>query len=341
MKPAILITGGAGYIGSHTAYMMHQKGYKVIILDTFLHNQQPDLSWATIIKKDFADMPTLQMIFSTYNIQAVMHFAALIQVGQSVTDPASFYQNNVAKTITLLDTMIQHGIKKFIFSSSCAIYGKPFSLPLTEELPKTPISPYGKTKLMVEILLKDFKKAYELEYVSLRYFNAAGAMPQFGLGEEHTPETHIIPLLLRSALEQKPFSIFGTDYQTKDGSCIRDFIHIWDIAHAHYLALTYLQSGNPSDCFNLGTGKGFSVNQLIRAVEHTCGCKIEILHARRRKGDPPILIADPTKAYNVLGWKPHFSHLDSIITSAYEFEVAKRAKIKLFSPPNQQKQNNL
>lgn len=320
MKPAVLITGGAGYIGSHTAYLMHQKGYEIIILDSFVHKQKFDPEWATLIKKDFADEKTLKMIFQNYNIEAVMHFAAFIEVGESVKNPLKFYENNVAKTIKLLKVMIEHGVKKFIFSSSCAIYGSPEFLPLTEKHPKNPISPYGRNKLMVEMALEDFQKAYDLQFVALRYFNAAGAMPQWGLGEQHDPETHLIPIILRAAKKNKPFYIFGNDYQTKDGSCVRDFIHVWDIANAHWLALEYLNNGNPSDCFNLGTGNGFSVKQIVQAAKTACNLKIQILHKKRRMGDPPILIADPAKAFNVLGWQPTHSDLAFILKTAYEFE---------------------
>ncbi|MFC1841956.1 UDP-glucose 4-epimerase GalE [Candidatus Dependentiae bacterium] len=320
MKPAVLITGGAGYIGSHTAYLMKKKGYNVIILDSLEHKQTFDYNWATCIKSDFSDEHMLKSICKNYDIKAVMHFAAFIEVGESVKNPLRFYENNVLKTIKFLKIMIEHDVKKFIFSSSCAVYGNPQYLPLTEDHPKSPISPYGKNKYIVEMALQDFAHAYGLEYISLRYFNAAGAKPEYGLGEKHDPETHLIPLILRAAMQHKPFYVFGTDYQTKDGSCIRDYIHVWDLAEAHWLAFEYLNSGNPSDCFNLGTGAGFSVNELVSAVEKICRLKIKILHKNRRKGDPPILIADPTKAYSVLEWQPRHSSIENIIKSAYAFE---------------------
>jgi len=320
MKPAILITGGAGYIGCHTSYLFSQNGYKVLILDTLVHEQLFNHTWATLIKKDFSDEETLKLIFKNYNIKAVMHFAAFIEVGQSVKDPLRFYENNVNKTIKLLKIMLAHGVDTFIFSSSCAVYGSPEYLPLTEDHPKNPMSPYGRNKLIIEMALEDFKKAYGLQYISLRYFNAAGAMPKLGLGEQHKPETHIIPLILRAAREQKPFYIFGNNHPTQDGSCVRDYIHVWDIAHAHWLAFQYLIQGNPADSFNLGTGNGFSVRQIIRSVEKVCGYKVKTINAKKREGDPPLLIADPAKVFTILGWKPRYSDLDHIIETAHAFE---------------------
>lgn len=319
MKPTVLITGGAGYIGSHTAYLMVQKGYNVVIVDSLQHGQTFDHTWATCITADFADEKTLNNIFQTYNIKAVIHFAAFIEVGESVKHPMKFYENNVVKTIKLLHTMLKHNVKKFIFSSSCAVYGNPEYIPLTENHPKNPISPYGKNKLIVEMVLQDFEKAYGLQYVSLRYFNAAGAMPQYGLGENHNPETHLIPLVLRAAIEEKPFYVFGANHETKDGSCVRDFIHVWDLAHAHWLALDYLNNKNISDCFNLGTGNGFSVTEVCNAIEKVCGFTIQILHKNKRLGDPPILVAEPTKAKQILGWQAKYSSLEHIITTAYQF----------------------
>ncbi|KKP27199.1 MAG: ExoB [candidate division TM6 bacterium GW2011_GWF2_30_66] len=323
MKPSILITGGAGYIGSHTAYLMSQSGYNIIILDTLNHKQSFDHNWATLIKSDFADTKVLKNIFSNYNIKAVMHFAAFIEVGESVKNPLQFYENNVVKTVQLLKVMLEHNVKNFIFSSSCAVYGSPQYLPLTEQHTKNPISPYGKNKLMVEMALEDFNIAYGLNYVNLRYFNAAGAMPQYGLGENHDPETHLIPLVLRAAMENKEFCIFGDNYETKDGSCIRDYVHVWDIAQAHKLALEYLQAGNTSDSFNLGTGEGFSVKEIVMAVEQICCAKINIALKNKRPGDPAILVADPKKASDILGWSTQYSNLDFIIRTAYENENTK------------------
>lgn len=317
----ILITGGAGYIGSHVAYAFFQLGYRVVILDSFIHNQLCNLSWATVIKSDYADEEALSTIFTTYTIHVVVHCAAFIEVGESVINPLAFYENNVTKTVALLQSMIKHDIKKIIFSSSCAVYGNPEFLPLTEDHPKNPISPYGKTKLMVEMMLEDFQKAYGLGYICLRYFNAAGALPEEGLGEQHEPETHLIPRILRAALYKTSFTLFGTDYETKDGTAIRDFVHVRDIARAHVLALQYLNANGLPDCFNLGTGYGFSIQEIIKMVEKICDTKIKVLYKQRRAGDPAILVANGMRAQSVLGWEPFYSQLERIIMSAYDFEL--------------------
>lgn len=319
MKPTILITGGAGYIGSHIAYKLSQKGHKIIIIDKLVHDQPFNHPWATLIKKDYADTQALKDIFTTYKIDTVIHCAAYAELGESVVNPLRFYDNNVSKTITLLKTMFTFNIKKIIFSSSCSVYGIPQYLPLTEKHPKNPMNPYGKTKHMAEMIFEDFDQAYGLKYVALRFFNVAGALSKEGLGEYHKPETHIIPLLLRATHNQKPFYIFGTDYPTRDGSCIRDYLHVLDIAHAHELAFDYLNSGNPSDCFNLGTGHGFSVKEVIAAAERITQIPTTIIEMDRRAGDPPCLVADYSKARTVLGWKPQHSELNSMIQSAYEF----------------------
>lgn len=314
----ILVTGGAGYIGSHASLLLSQSGYHVIILDSLVYNQPHHFAWATFINGDCSDKKLLEKIFSENKIEAVMHFAAFIQVGESVKDPLKFYDNNVANTITLLETMRKHNCDTFIFSSSCAVYGNPHIVPIPEEHEKNPMSPYGTSKLMVEIILQDAHIAYGLNYVCLRYFNAAGALPEYNLGEYHIPETHVIPLLLTAAQEQKPFYIFGDDYDTPDGTCIRDFLHVWDIAHAHLYALEHLKKGNPSDAFNLGTGNGISIQQLIDTVQKITNKKIEVKTADRRPGDPSMLIANASKAHDVLRWKPQFSDIEFIIKSAYQ-----------------------
>lgn len=321
MKPTLLITGGAGYIGSHTAYMMAKRGHKVLILDTLLHGQSFDHSWATLIQKDFADQEALHTIFSEHTIDAVMHFAAFIEVGRSVREPLSFYENNVSKTITLLRTMLAHNVKKIIFSSSCAVYGIPQAQELTESHPKNPISPYGNTKLAVEMALHDASIAHDLRYVSLRYFNAAGVLPGNGLGEHHKPETHIIPLLLRAAMQGTPFYVYGNDYQTPDGTCIRDYLHVLDIASAHEKSLAYLNAGNQAACFNLGSGKGYSVAQLIAMVEQVTGKKVPIIACPRRAGDPAQLLANPALARQQLAWEAHYSDMEFIVRSCIENDM--------------------
>ncbi len=318
MSNTILITGGAGYIGSHTALYLLKKGYQVIVLDDLSQGQEFNLT-CKFIKGDFADKNLLEQIFTQNEIDAVMHFAAFIEVGESVKDPLKFYINNVTKTLTLLEIMLQNNIKKFIFSSSCAVYGIPEFLPLTEDHPKNPVSPYGQCKLMVENILKDFDIAYGLKFVSLRYFNAAGSINEHNLGERHNPETHIIPLIFKSIESNSSFKIFGTDYSTKDGSCIRDYLHVWDIASAHYKALEHLNTNNSSNFFNLGTGTGYSVKEIIKIVETLLDKKVITLETDRRLGDPPILVADATKAHKILGWQPLHSSLEEILKSAYNF----------------------
>ena len=323
MVKTILLTGGAGYIGSHTAHLLYSQGFQVIILDNFVHKQPFNHSWATIIKGNCGDKGLLHSIFSNYSIDAVMHFAAFIEVGQSVKDPASFYQNNIINTLNILNAMRTFGIQQFIFSSSCAVYGNPVNLPITEDHPFAPLSPYGKNKLCVEFALQDYAHAYDLRYVALRYFNAAGCSPEEGLGEYHVPETHILPLLVRAALNQTPFTIFGSDYPTADGTCIRDYVHVRDIAHAHLNAFNYLEHGKKSTAFNLGTGTGYSVLELIKITQEVCQKTIPIHYAHRRQGDVHTLVAAADKANNKLGWKPTYTDIATTINEVYEWEKSR------------------
>jgi UDP-glucose-4-epimerase GalE len=320
MKQTILITGGAGYIGSHIALLCAQNNYNVIIIDSFVHNQLFAPAWATVIRGDFGDEQLLTTLFLEHTICAVIHCAAFIEVGQSVTDPLRFYENNVAKTITLLTSMRAHNVNILIFSSSCAVFGAPLVTPMPETHQQHPISPYGHTKQMAETILAGMAHAYGFNYVALRYFNAAGAWPEYGLGEYHIPETHIIPLLLIAAHENKPFYIFGNDWPTPDGTCIRDFVHVRDIAQAHLRAIDYLQAGNPSGAFNLGTGVGTSVAQIIAATQNLVGKKIEVVVRPRREGDPAVLVADSVRARDILGWQARYSGIEEIIGSAYVFK---------------------
>ncbi len=324
-KKTILLTGGAGYIGSHTAWLLAKKGFHVLILDdlsqTSFFSSSFSHRWAEFVQGDYGDAQLLARLFTSYRITAVMHFAAFTVVGESVQHPLNYYQNNVSKTVTLLDAMVKHNVLAMIFSSSCAVYGNPLFVPLTEEHPRVPVSPYGTTKYMVELMLKECEAAYGLQYVALRYFNAAGALPYEGLGEQHVPETHGIPLLLQAAVTGKPFYLFGTDYETKDGTCVRDYVHVRDIADAHYKALLHLiQYKNPSDVFNLGSGVGHSVKELIAAVEYVTKKELLVIPTARRKGDPAALVADPAKAMTILQWKPVHSDLALMIKSAWLFE---------------------
>lgn len=320
MEKTILLTGGAGYIGSHTAYLLHTLGYKVVVLDNLGHQQTFDHSWAEFIKADVADTKTLSSIFKKHTIHAVMHFAGFIEVGESVKRPDTFYRNNVINSVVLLDVMRAHDVKKIIFSSTCAVYGDPVFVPMSEEHPVVPLSPYAKTKLAVEYALQDYAQAYDMRYVALRYFNAAGALPEVGLGECHQPETHVLPLLLRAIKNDTPFTIFGDDYKTPDGTCIRDYIHVQDIARAHVLALEFLDQGNASDVFNLGTGNGCSVRQLIDAAQKVCNKLPEIIVQPRRAGDASVLVANAQKASKMLQWDANHSDLETIVRSAWQWE---------------------
>lgn len=315
--PTVLITGGSGYIGSATVLYMMQNGYNVVIIDKVKPKSQ--VNNVIFIEADYADQDKLDYIFSNYKIDAVIHFAGSIEVGLSVKDPELFYDNNVAKTLKLLESMKKHKINKIVFSSSCAVYGTPKTEYLKEDHARDPISPYGRTKYIIEMILEDYAQAYGLKAIALRYFNAAGALPEFFIGEMHEPETHVIPLIFDAIYNNKQFKIFGTDYTTRDGTCIRDYLHIYDLAKAHYLAVKYLENCSGFEAFNLGTGIGHSVRELISCVENITGKKLDVIEDARRVGDPAQLVADASKANNILGWQPSMSKLKEIISSAHEF----------------------
>ncbi|MEK0177838.1 MAG: UDP-glucose 4-epimerase GalE [Oscillatoriales cyanobacterium] len=319
----ILVTGGAGYIGSHAVLALKRAGYNVLILDNLVYGHSDlveQVLKVELVVGDTNDRALLDKIFATHNIAAVMHFSAYAYVGESVTDPAKYYRNNVIGTITLLEATIAAGVKKIVFSSTCATYGVPQKIPLTEDHPQHPINPYGTTKLMVEQILSDFDTAYNFKSVCFRYFNAAGADPSGLLGEDHNPETHLIPLVLLTALDKRDsISIFGTDYDTPDGTCIRDYIHVNDLASAHLLGLEYLLNGGKSDVFNLGNGGGFSVKEVIEAAREVTGKEIKTVECDRRPGDPPALVGSSEKAIKTLGWSPEYPHIKDIISHAWEW----------------------
>jgi UDP-glucose 4-epimerase len=323
MKSTILVTGGAGYIGSHAVLALKNQGYEVIILDNLVYGHQDLVENALKVKLiigDIKDTRLLEKIFSDYQIEGVMHFCAYTYVGESATNPAKYYQNNVVATLNLLETMIKANIKKFVFSSTCATYGIPQKLPLTEDHPQNPINTYGKTKLMVEEIIKDFDLAYGLKSVIFRYFNAAGAQPEGLLGEDHDPETHLIPLILLTALKKRAYiEIFGTDYDTPDGTCIRDYIHVNDLADAHILGLEYLLQGGETDSFNLGNGNGFSVKEVIETAKNVTQKEIKIVESPRRIGDPPILVGSSQKAKQILNWQPQYGDINTIIRHAWQW----------------------
>lgn len=316
----ILIVGGAGYIGSHVNKLLNESGYETIILDNLSHGHKEAVQWGTFYKGDIKDIPTIEKIFEEYDISAVMHFSSFIEVGESVQDPMKYYQNNVVNTLNLLNTMLKYNVKKFIFSSTCATYGVPQKIPLTEDHPQNPINPYGWTKLMVERILKDYDTAYGLKSIILRYFNASGADESGLIGEDHTPESHLIPLILDAAIGKRDdIKIYGTDYDTHDGTCIRDYIHVNDLADAHLKALNYLNEKNSSNEFNLGNGKGFSVKEVIEAVKKVTSIDFKVTSTDRREGDPAVLIGSAEKANQLLNWTPEYDNIDKIVESAWNW----------------------
>jgi UDP-glucose 4-epimerase len=292
----------------------------VVIIDKLVHHQTCAVPWARVIKGDITNRKLLQSVFEEYNFSAVMHFAGLIEVGESVVRPDLFYANNVIGSLTLLEMMRIHNVAHLVFSSSCAVYGTPTSIPLEEAHACVPVSPYGKTKHAIEYAIQDYASAFGMRFVILRYFNAAGALPEENLGECHVPETHVIPLLLRAAHEGMPFSIFGTDYDTTDGTCVRDYVHVYDIARAHAQALHYVMDGGASDIFNLGTGNGYSVREVVAAAQRISGKSIALQTLARRAGDVAVLVANAHKAAALLEWKPQRSALDTIMHDAWAWE---------------------
>lgn len=320
-KIRILLVGGAGYIGSHMVKRLGLLGSKVTTLDDLSSGYSDAVLNGDFVLGSIADADLLDRLLG-HGFDAVMHFASLIQVGESVIQPAKYYQNNVINTLKLLDAMRTHGIQKFIFSSTAAIFGEPQYTPIDERHPQQPINPYGRTKRMIEEVLADYDAAYGLKSVCLRYFNAAGADPEGQLGERHEPETHLIPLVLQAASGRRPhISVFGRDYDTPDGTCIRDYVHIADLCEAHWLALQSLMNGGPSQAYNLGNGDGFSVQEVIDTAEAVTERKIAVVNAQRREGDPARLVADATLARKQLGWKPQYTDLATIIAHAWKWET--------------------
>jgi len=316
----VLVVGGAGYIGSHMVLMLVEQGHEVVVLDDLSSGHHDAVLGGEFVEGNIADEVLLDRLFEAHDFDGVMHFASFIQVGESVEQPAKYYRNNFNNTLTLLDAMVRHDVKRFIFSSTAAIFGEPQYVPIDETHPREPINPYGRSKWMVEQALQDYDRAYGLKSVCLRYFNAAGADPKGRIGELHEPESHLIPLVLQAAAGHRPhISVFGTDYETPDGTCIRDYIHIVDLCTAHLLALDRLIEGAPSDQFNLGNGEGFSIREVIASAERVTAHRIAVVEAARRAGDPARLIANPEKAFRILKWKPRHNRLDDIIRDAWNF----------------------
>ncbi|MBV2208555.1 MAG: UDP-glucose 4-epimerase GalE [Thermomonas sp.] len=321
MTKTVLVVGGAGYIGSHMVKRLRREGFNVAVADDLSSGRRAALLGAPLHVGDIGDAGFVDTLLGEIKPDAVMHFASFIQVGESVTDPSKYYRNNVTATQVLLDGMRAHGINKFIFSSTAAIFGDPQYVPIDEAHPKQPINPYGRSKWFVEQMLEDYDRAYGLKSVCLRYFNAAGADSEGEIGECHEPETHLIPLILQVASNRRPhITVYGEDYATADGSCVRDYIHVEDLAEAHLLALQQLLQDAPSARYNLGNGNGYSVLEVIDAVRRVTGHPIPVVVGTRREGDPPSLVADARAAHTGLGWQPRYAELDAIVAHAWAWE---------------------
>jgi UDP-glucose 4-epimerase len=318
-KPHILVTGGAGYIGSHTVHLLLEQGYDVAVVDNLSKGHRHNVPKDRLFEYDLSQTDALARVMAERGTRAVIHFAAFIAVGESMQDPAKYFANNTGGSVSLLDAMLQAGVKHLVFSSTAAVYGNPHASPIEETFPIQPVNPYGESKVMVETVLRWFDRIHGLTSVPLRYFNAAGCDPGGRLGEEHEPETHLIPLLLRAVATGQPITIFGDDYDTPDGTCIRDYIHVVDLAQAHILAVEYLLDGGASQAFNVGTGSGHSVREMIAAVEDVTGKKVPHIIGPRREGDPPRLVANADKLRQTLGWNPRYSDLQSIVQHAWDF----------------------
>ena len=316
----ILIVGGAGYIGSHVNKLLTKNAFKTVVFDNLVYGHRDSVKWGEFVLGDLADRDQIRLCFRKYPIEAVMHFSAFAYVGESVVHPARYYLNNVANTLNLLEVMRESNVRYFIFSSTCATYGIPEEIPIREDHPQRPVNPYGKSKLMIEDILEDYDKAYGIRHVNLRYFNAAGADPEGEIGERHDPETHLIPLAIYSALGVRDdIKIFGTDYPTKDGTCIRDYIHVTDLSDAHIKALEYVRDKDMSNSFNLGNGIGHSVREIIDAVKRISGKDFKVIESERREGDPPVLISNYKKAVEILDWRPQYADIDTIVETAYRW----------------------
>lgn len=320
----ILVVGGAGYIGAHTCKQLATEGIKHLVFDNLSQGHRAFVKWGDFFQGDLNNKADLSACFAKYDIDAVMHFSALANVGESVENPLHYYQNNVVGTLNLLEAMQTHKVKQFIFSSTCAIYGEPQHQTLSEDHPQNPISPYGKSKKMVEDIVQDYSKTQDMNYAFLRYFNAAGADPDGEIGEAHSPETHLIPLAIQSALGKQKLEVFGDDYNTPDGTCIRDYIHVNDLANAHIKALRYLQEKKQHLKVNLGSGVGYSVMEIIKEVERVSGKTVNYQVSKRREGDPAILLANTDRSQDCLGVKINYT-LDEIIETAWNWHNTQTA----------------
>ena len=315
----ILVVGGAGYIGSHMVKALLEAGHEIVVLDNLSTGHRELLTGGTLIEGSLGDSAVLDGVFQAHRIDAVMHFAAFSLVGESVQLPLKYYRNNISETVSLLEAMVRHGVLRFIFSSTAAVYGEPEKTPIGEDHPCRPTNPYGTSKLCVEQMLADCDRAHGLKSICLRYFNAAGADASGTIGEMHDPESHLIPLVLKAALTKTPVKIFGTDYPTPDGTCLRDYVHVTDLAQAHLLALQALLDGAGSRAYNIGNSVGYSVRQVIELAGQVSGQDIETVEEPRRAGDPAVLVADAGRIKNELGWKPRYEDLEKIIGTAWRW----------------------
>jgi UDP-glucose-4-epimerase GalE len=317
--PRILVTGGAGYIGSHTVLQLVDQGYDVVVVDSLVRGHRDAVDPALLREVDLHDTEGLVKVMQEKPCDAVIHFAAFIAVGESMKKPELYFYNNVSGSLSLFNAMVRTGVKHAVFSSTAAVYGMPALSPIPESLPYSPINPYGESKVMTERILNWFDQLHGLRSICLRYFNASGADPALRAGERHDPETHLIPLLFNAALTGKPVTVFGEDYPTPDGTCVRDYVHVTDLAQAHILAVESLMAGAPSNRFNVGTGSGYSVREVINAVEKVTGKKVPYIVGPRREGDPPELVADSARIKKTLGWMPKYSDLDQVVETAWKF----------------------
>lgn len=323
----VLVTGGAGYIGAQTCKALASAGYRPVVYDNLVSGHRAAVRWGPFIHGDIADRAALDAAIRTYRPQAAIHFAAHAYVGESIADPGKYYRTNLAGSLTLLEALRDGGVGHFVLSSTCAVYGEPADLPITEQTPPRPINPYGASKLMVEHMLADFERAHGLRWLALRYFNAAGDDFDGETGEDHDPETRLVPLALEAASGGPPLTVFGTDYATPDGTCIRDYIHVVDLADAHVRALAALQAGLESQPINLGAGRGMSVREIIAMVEAITGSRVDLRRGPRREGDPPVLIADARRAHELLGWSARYSDPVRIVESAWAWHCRKRERL--------------
>ena len=320
----VLITGGAGYIGSHCNRYFAEKGVETVVLDDLSSGHREAVTDGRFVEGDFGDRGLLDKVLGAEKFDGIIHFAAFIDVAESVAEPAKYYENNVVKMKTLLDAAVAHGVKHFVFSSTAAVFGEPEYVPIDEAHPKKPINAYGATKLIGEQMLADYGRAYGLRSCSFRYFNAAGDSADGRIGEAHNPEHHLIPLVLRASLANRAMKVFGTDYDTRDGSCIRDYVHVEDLAEAHYLGLKYIMENDGNHTFNLGSSEGFSVLEILHEAERVTGEPVPHDIADRRPGDPAVLIASNKKAKDVLGWEPKRSEVQTILRDAWNWEQNKK-----------------